>query len=275
MAGFADLLRSRLRALLPLGLISIFGLSIYFFFCSLTSHDPEVGFEEIQHPHFRIDGLGRVGTPDFSRAGGLIFDSDNHQPAPAPDLKVYEPDQLMRLPILHRTSQDPFDLRNGFKALRDSKSPWLASTPAGVMLINRLSRNRFPPADSIDASRGSLPPPPPLWPPSNLLKEKHHTLKTPIPKHLIAGLNTSYVWQGKDRILEGKLPKIQWAGFDKPDWESPKDRSNRLERQGWVRRGFQHVWEGYKARAWGHDELKPISGSVSRALISQDYLFFY
>ncbi|KAA1111823.1 hypothetical protein PGT21_013079 [Puccinia graminis f. sp. tritici] len=260
MAGFADLLRSRLRALLPLGLISMFGLSIYFFFCSLTSHDPEVGFEEIQHPHFRIDGLGRVGTPDFSRAGGLIFDSDN-QPAAAPDLKVYEPDQLMRLPILHRTSQDPFDLRNGFKALRDSKSPWLTSTPAGVMLINRLSRNRFPPADSIDPSRGSLPPPPPVWPPPNLLKEKHHSLKTPIPKHLIAGLNTSYVWQGKDRILEGKLPKIQWAGFDKPDWETPADRINRLERQGWVRRGFQHVWEGYKARAWGHDELKPISGS--------------
>ncbi|OAV93850.1 hypothetical protein PTTG_27181 [Puccinia triticina 1-1 BBBD Race 1] len=262
MAGFADLLRSRLRALLPLGLISMFGLSIYFFFCSLTANDPELDLEKLQHPHFkfRVDGLGRVGAPDFGRAGGLIFETD-FPPAAAPDLKVYEPEQLMRLPILHRTSQDPFDARNGFKPLRDSKSPWLASNPAGVMLINRLSRNRFPPAGSTDPSRGSAPPPSPPWPPRTSLKEKDHSLKTPIPKHLIAGLNTSYVWEDRDRVKDGNLPQIQWAGFDKPDWESDSDRTNRLERQGWVRRGFQHVWEGYKAKAWGHDELKPISGS--------------
>ncbi|KNZ51253.1 hypothetical protein VP01_4024g2, partial [Puccinia sorghi] len=38
-------------------------------------------------------------------------------------------------------------------------------------------------------------------------------------------------------------------------------------------RGFQHVWEGYKARAWGHDELKPISGSVSFIFICSSQLY--
>ncbi|KAI9630898.1 hypothetical protein KEM48_013476 [Puccinia striiformis f. sp. tritici PST-130] len=262
MAGFADLIRSRLRALVPVGLISLFGASIYVFFRSLSPSNNEFGYGEVQHPHyqFKIDGLGRVGVPDSRLEGGLIFNT-NEDDLVTPELKAYEPDQLMSLPILHRTSKDPFDTKNGFKPLRPSQSPWSTDTQSGLMLINRLSRNRFPSADSNDPNRGSLPPPLPPWPSPKILKEKQNSLKKPISKDLISGLNTSYVWADRHLIQDGKLPKIQWDGFDKPNWESPSDRIDRLERQGWVRRGFQHVWEGYKARAWGHDELRPISGS--------------
>ncbi|KAH9442654.1 hypothetical protein Pst134EA_031700 [Puccinia striiformis f. sp. tritici] len=262
MAGFADLIRSRLRALVPVGLISLFGASIYVFFRSLSPSNNEFGYGEVQHPHyqFKIDGLGRVGVPDSRLEGGLIFNT-NEDDLVTPELKAYEPDQLMSLPILHRTSKDPFDTKNGFKPLRPSQSPWSTDTQSGLMLINRLSRNRFPSADSNDPNRGSLPPPLPPWPSPKILKEKQNSLKKPISKDLISGLNTSYVWADRHLIQDGKLPKIQWDGFDKPNWESRSDRIDRLERQGWVRRGFQHVWEGYKARAWGHDELRPISGS--------------
>jgi len=257
LPGLADLLRSRLRALLPLGLISIIGLSIYLFFRSVI-RDTTL---QQQHPRFRIDGLGPIGWPNVTREGALSYETTDPPTSATLDLKVYKPAELMSLPILHRTSQDPFHARNRFKLLRDSKSPWLTNTPTGVMLSNRLSRNRFPSPDSPDPSRGSVPPPLPPWPSPEVLKEKPPSLREPIPTHLIAGLNTSYVWQDRHRIKEGTLPKVQWEGFDRPNWESPQDRINRRERQGWVRRGFQHVWEGYKARAWGHDELKPISGS--------------
>ncbi|KNZ59834.1 hypothetical protein VP01_1655g4 [Puccinia sorghi] len=257
--GMADLLRSRLRALSPWWLILMIALSIYFFFRSVQLNTGQEALQQ-QHPHFRLDGLGRIGSSDVTREDALIMETDQAANVTI-DLTAYEPAELMALPILHRTSQDPFHARNRFKPLRDSKSPWLTNTPTGVILSNRLSRNRFPSPDSPDPTRGSVPPPLPLWPSPEVLMEKHPSLRKPIPTKLIAGLNTSYVWQDRHRIKEGTLPKIQWEGFDRPNWESPQERINRRERQGWVRRGFQHVWEGYKARAWGHDELRPISGA--------------
>ncbi|POW09526.1 hypothetical protein PSTT_06722 [Puccinia striiformis] len=258
MAGFADLIRSRLRALVPVGLISLFGASIYVFFRSLSPSNNEFGYGEVQHPHyqFKIDGLGRVGVPDSRLEGGLIFNT-NEDDLVTPELKAYEPDQLMSLPILHRTSKDPFDTKNGFKPLRPSQSPWSTDTQSGLMLINRLSRNRFPSADSNDPNRGSLPPPLPPWPSPKILKEKQNSLKKPISKDLISGLNTSYVWADRHLIQDGKLPKIQWDGFDKPNWESHLIASIVWNVKTW----FSTRWEGYKARAWGHDELRPISGS--------------
>ncbi|KNZ51252.1 uncharacterized protein VP01_4024g1, partial [Puccinia sorghi] len=56
--GLSDLLRSRLRALLPFGLISIIGLSIYFFFRSVILDTGQEVLQQ-QHANFRIDGLGR------------------------------------------------------------------------------------------------------------------------------------------------------------------------------------------------------------------------
>ncbi|VDM70691.1 unnamed protein product, partial [Strongylus vulgaris] len=35
------------------------------------------------------------------------------------------------------------------------------------------------------------------------------------------------------------------------------------ERQKAVVAAFQHAWQGYRKFAWGHDQLKPISGGYS------------
>mmetsp|Transcript_2149 Transcript_2149/g.7836 ORF Transcript_2149/g.7836 Transcript_2149/m.7836 type:complete len:587 (-) Transcript_2149:2011-3771(-) len=35
------------------------------------------------------------------------------------------------------------------------------------------------------------------------------------------------------------------------------------QRRTAIRNAFKHAWQGYKSRAWGHDDLKPLSGSFS------------
>lgn len=54
-------------------------------------------------------------------------------------------------------------------------------------------------------------------------------------------------------------PKIQQASFT----EVEQDIAIRRARQDWVRRAFLHAWRGYKNKAWGHDEVKPVSGKGS------------
>ncbi|PLW55823.1 hypothetical protein PCANC_02256 [Puccinia coronata f. sp. avenae] len=261
--AWGALTRSRVRAILSLALASGCSLYLYFYFHSPILHNtPRLPAEKFEvAPNYVAEPV-RAKAASLSETSAVVAGNETlNQPTVLISNRTYTPDELMRLPILHRTFEDALDPRNGFKPLRDSKSPWLASTPTGALLIEQLSRNRFPPPGSIDSSRGSTPPPIPRWPPRSSLRKKNSALQNPIPKEMIAGLNTSYVWEDRHRIPDGKLPKVQWAGFDKPNWETHSDRTNRLERQGWVRRGFQHVWEGYKAKAWGHDELRPVSGS--------------
>lgn len=54
-----------------------------------------------------------------------------------------------------------------------------------------------------------------------------------------------------------KLPQIQ-ASFAQ---ESETKRKVRIERQDAVREAMKHAWKGYKAHAWGHDEIMPVSAS--------------
>ncbi|KAF9904341.1 hypothetical protein BX616_001340 [Lobosporangium transversale] len=52
------------------------------------------------------------------------------------------------------------------------------------------------------------------------------------------------------------LKKIQFAF-------GPESQQDRVEREGRlkaVRDGFEHAWSGYKKHAWGHDEVRPVSG---------------
>ncbi|KAI9617084.1 hypothetical protein H4Q26_010722 [Puccinia striiformis f. sp. tritici PST-130] len=160
--AFGALARSRSRALVPLALAA--GIVLYFY---LHFYRPIL----FDAPRLPVEEVMKAQTVDHDEPG-------------------------------REALHDAFDPRNGFKPLPDSKSPWLANTTIGAKLINRLSRNRFPPPGSIDSSRGSLPPPIPIWPQKSWLIEKRDPLKTPIPK---------------DRSLQGNLPKVQWSGFDKPD----------------------------------------------------------
>ncbi|KAI8606411.1 class I alpha-mannosidase [Dissophora ornata] len=52
------------------------------------------------------------------------------------------------------------------------------------------------------------------------------------------------------------LKKIQFA-FPQ---ESETDRIEREKRLKAVRDGFEHAWYGYRKHAWGHDEVRPVTG---------------
>ncbi|KAI1176150.1 glycoside hydrolase [Nemania sp. FL0916] len=54
------------------------------------------------------------------------------------------------------------------------------------------------------------------------------------------------------------VPRIQAS---KPH-EDATARDERLARLAAVRESFVHSWTGYKKHAWGHDEIKPISGNA-------------
>jgi mannosyl-oligosaccharide alpha-1,2-mannosidase len=59
-----------------------------------------------------------------------------------------------------------------------------------------------------------------------------------------------------------KLPKIQ----HQPVIENIEERALRLSRLEDVRTTFLHAWNGYKAEAWGEDELRPIAGGFKTTL---------
>lgn len=59
----------------------------------------------------------------------------------------------------------------------------------------------------------------------------------------------------EDQIIKSS-PTIQAEAFH----ESAEDIAIRRARQSWVRRAFKHAWGGYKSQAWGHDEVRPLTG---------------
>jgi mannosyl-oligosaccharide alpha-1,2-mannosidase len=56
-----------------------------------------------------------------------------------------------------------------------------------------------------------------------------------------------------------QLPKIQ-AEFAK---ETAEQKEDRLAKKEIIKEAFMHAWTGYKVNAWGHDEVKPISGGFA------------
>ncbi|EAW06865.1 class I alpha-mannosidase 1A [Aspergillus clavatus NRRL 1] len=52
------------------------------------------------------------------------------------------------------------------------------------------------------------------------------------------------------------LPRVQAAFKD----ETASDKIQRMKRLSSIRAAFEHAWNGYKASAMGHDELKPLRG---------------
>ncbi|KAK0538717.1 hypothetical protein OC834_000309 [Tilletia horrida] len=68
----------------------------------------------------------------------------------------------------------------------------------------------------------------------------------------------------KEASGSATLPKVQFP-FSNPSRYSGNSVDQEAEelakkRQRLVRNAFIHAWEGYKALAWGHDELRPVSG---------------
>lgn len=63
----------------------------------------------------------------------------------------------------------------------------------------------------------------------------------------------------KLRSLKGtvEVPKLQIAYDPRTEEEQAVD----VQRQEWIRRAVLHLWENYKRRSWGHDEVRPLHGA--------------
>ncbi|KAF2664837.1 seven-hairpin glycosidase [Microthyrium microscopicum] len=71
----------------------------------------------------------------------------------------------------------------------------------------------------------------------------------PVPTESIIPLPT-----GKGKTI----PKIQHT-FKK---ETSEAKSERQQQLATIKEAFLHAWNGYKTKAWGRDELKPVTGSA-------------
>lgn len=168
------------------------------------------------------------------------------------DPKNFTDEALLGLPILPRTSNDPFDPLNQYRALPDSYTPWNESTSRGSILLDRL---REPPI--------SKPPPTEIWPPSTLVQPR---FIKPIPHDQILHFSdaSSSTLPLIPHSKNSKSFQVQWSGFKHPrrSWETRDQEKIRNQRRTWVKNAFLHNWESYKSQAWGHDELMPVSGNV-------------
>ena len=61
------------------------------------------------------------------------------------------------------------------------------------------------------------------------------------------------------QLPSGAPAQIPWIQRQFPE-ESAHERNTRLQRLASVRENFEHAWHGYRTRAWGKDEVSPLSG---------------
>ncbi|CAH2034680.1 unnamed protein product, partial [Iphiclides podalirius] len=67
--------------------------------------------------------------------------------------------------------------------------------------------------------------------------------------------NASLVNEEAAAIVQAKKPAVEFETNDRPTFTGPTNA-----RQYAVVESFRHAWRGYKEHAWGHDNLKPVSG---------------
>lgn len=101
---------------------------MYWFFVSIgpPRRFPELSLKEPKRPHFSIDKPSQASVVEPSHTNPQVIEDENV--TNLLDLKQYEGKKLLDLPILHRTFNDPFDPKAGFKPLLDAKFPWSANT---------------------------------------------------------------------------------------------------------------------------------------------------
>ncbi|EGG01508.1 family 47 glycoside hydrolase [Melampsora larici-populina 98AG31] len=158
----------------------------------------------------------------------------------------YPDDLLLSLPILISTSNQPFNPINEHKPLPNHLTPFSTQT-----LYNKLK--------SAPTSQ----------PPQKIPFPSHISSTTNRPQKVINTTIKAFSTSTRSKLppsTNAKASKpIQYLGFKSSkfikSWESNQDSTVRNTRKEWVKNAFLVVWEGYKSKAWAHDELKPISGS--------------
>ncbi|KAG0367461.1 hypothetical protein BGZ54_003837 [Gamsiella multidivaricata] len=90
-----------------------------------------------------------------------------------------------------------------------------------------------------------------------LIQENTHES---LPFKAAPGGNVDAARERYERVRgKGTKTSLKNIQFDFPE-ESAQDRAEREKRLKAVRDGFAHAWGGYKQHAWGHDEVRPVSG---------------
>ncbi|GAA5872627.1 hypothetical protein JCM8547_003713 [Rhodosporidiobolus lusitaniae] len=63
-----------------------------------------------------------------------------------------------------------------------------------------------------------------------------------------------------------ELSKVQHTSFvSGRDPRTKEEKEQDEHRREWVKRAFEHLWARYKEKAWGYDELRPLSGGKTNA----------
>jgi len=165
--------------------------------------------------------------------------------APVPE-KVAQQFHLEGLPVripLHPNPKPPLPIDSVFS------DPW-PDKPDIVKI--HLSSTKF----------SNMPMTLPNWPTKD---EKDSTRQPKYRKILWSGLFRPGGYKGPIGLEEQPAyhleepVKIQAQTFS----ETEDEIAVRRARQEWARRAFLHAWGGYKNKAWGHDEVKPLTGLSS------------
>lgn len=108
-----------------------------------------------------------------------------------------------------------------------------------------------------------LEPSPPQWP--SAVSRKHQSL----PKTKMVQWRDLYRAKRQDDPVALTQPDEAVRDHNRRLWnpiqaidfhESEEDVRIRMERRTWVKKAFLHAWRGYKSKAWGHDEVRPVRG---------------
>lgn len=224
--------------------------------------------------------------PGVQVAPGMVGAVPNAAPArnPAGEVVQSEDDaEAVRFSQLPLGDETPYILAP--RRTPSSTQPWSA-LPKSWIGHNLLSTKRFP----IGKEAAAMHDPPELLPPPATYLDKAfdyaaaaaaqpkrsgaHTsspeavdsrgrpLQVPRKELILTHsdwkplkLKVSELGTAADRSSSPSWPKVQAEGPVGAD-KSVEEKA----RRDWVKRAFAHAWEGYKANAWGHDELLPLGG---------------
>lgn len=136
-----------------------------------------------------------------------------------------------------------------------AEKPWKRpSKPPQAPLINDTLWHRIPWSRKINGSQTAF---------SDSYKAHLQPLSPDFREPPFAGWRPPLALLNVDSPPAEQLGRIQFA-FEDPSRHSGANGNTARDellkgRQKLVKAAFRHAWEGYKALAWGHDELKPVS----------------
>ncbi|GAA95684.1 glycoside hydrolase family 47 protein [Mixia osmundae IAM 14324] len=113
----------------------------------------------------------------------------------------------------------------------------------------------------LSSKRPRRDPDPPVWPKEYPNMTAPLALSAQIP---FSSLKKPTFESSPPLAQRHDLPRVQYdfeADIKAGSGETPARKEERLQRRDWTKRAIIHAWEGYKAAAWEHDEVRPVTGA--------------